>query len=88
MTHKPEYRVIFYFDNRYQMERYIIVSGTWEDAVAMVSSLKTSGFATNVSNYYAVDSFYITDRSEGSHLPIAFKPERREMSKREFWKGK
>lgn len=80
-----EYRIIYYVDKRYNnVERYIIVPGTWRDAQNMIDYLKSKpDLFENISRYYNVDGWVIQKVNDQLHLKPQYL---KSLSKRDYWR--
>lgn len=78
-----EYRIIYFKDNRYgNIERYVIVSGSYVDAIKEIEYLKSTNFAAEVSRYYPINRQFVMDfQTREPRL----KPAYRDLSHEKFW---
>lgn len=78
-----EYRIIYFKDNRYgNTERYVIVSGSYIDALKKIDYLKSTAFAADVSRYYTLDRQFVMDFL---NKEPKLKPAYKDLSHEKFW---
>ncbi len=83
---KNQYRIIYFWDNRYNMERYYISKGDFRDAIAAAKELEAQPFTDYVSKYYPIDSHYVFDINRRSSDNIRLKPTYNDLRSEKFWK--
>lgn len=83
---EKEYRIIFYFDSRYNTDRYVVVGGNFVDANNMIKSLEKLPFASNVSRYWVVDRQFVNTLDKEKILKL--KTTYRDLGNRSYWEYK